>query len=84
MLTLAYPWLLLLLPLPLLIRRFVPPHRESRQGLLVPFLDRLARGSGQTPATGAVVMHGGWLRASALVLAWVGISHLFIKLRHAK
>ena len=58
MLTLAYPWLLALLPLPLLVWWLTPPHREPRQGLVVPFLARLAEHSGQRPAEGAVVMRG--------------------------
>jgi Ca-activated chloride channel family protein len=72
-LTLAYPWLLLLLPLPLLIHWVAQPRRESRQSLLVPFLDRLARHSGQTPGAGAVILHGGWLRVLAMAVFWTSI-----------
>ncbi len=67
---LAHPWLLALLPLPLLVWFLVPPRRESRQGLVVPFLGRLAEHSGQKPAKGAVVARGGWLRRLDLLLAW--------------
>ncbi|MEZ5582661.1 MAG: VWA domain-containing protein [Candidatus Competibacteraceae bacterium] len=56
MLSLAYPWLLVLLPLPWLVRRFVPPHRQIRLGLYAPFLDRLAELTGQTPQSGATVV----------------------------
>ena len=70
MLTLAYPWLLLLLPLRLLVRWLVPPHREPRQALVVPFLLRLVEQSRQSPAEGAVVLRGGWLREISLVFAW--------------
>ncbi|HEY2711870.1 MAG TPA: hypothetical protein VGI60_05090 [Chthoniobacterales bacterium] len=73
MLTFAYSWLWLLLPLPWLIYRLAPPHRETRQGLVVPFLDRLAQETGQQPAEGAVVMRGGWLRKISLVIFWSGI-----------
>lgn len=71
MLTFAFPWLFALLPLPLLVRWLVPPHREPRQGLVVPFLARLAAHSGQTPAEGAVVMRGAWWRRVALLIAWL-------------
>lgn len=71
MLTLAYPWLLVLLPAPLLVWWLTPPHREPRQGLVVPFLSRLAERSGQHPAEGAIVMRGGWLRRIAMVVFWV-------------
>src|SRR5262245_63553564 len=43
MLTLAYPWLLVLLPAPLVVWRFVPAYRTPATGLRVPFLPRLAR-----------------------------------------
>jgi Ca-activated chloride channel family protein len=71
MLTLAYPWLLALLPLPLAVWWFVPPYSESREGLRVPFLDRLARLTGQEPTAGAVVLRGGWVRSIALAGVWV-------------
>jgi Ca-activated chloride channel family protein len=71
MLTLAYPWLLAVLPLPLLVRWLVPPYRERREGLRVPFLPRLARLTGQAPTAGAVVLRGGWLRDVALIVAWL-------------
>lgn len=71
MLTLAYPWLLALLPLPLLVWWLMPSHREPRQGLVVPFLSRLAEDSGQTPGEGAVIMRAGWLRAGALAISWI-------------
>jgi Ca-activated chloride channel family protein len=70
MLTLAYPWLLALLPFPLLVRWLAPAHREPRQGLVVPFLRRLAAESGQQPGAGAVIMRGGWLRTVSLTVAW--------------
>jgi Ca-activated chloride channel family protein len=71
MLTLAYPWLLAVLPLPLLAWWFGPPYRESREALRVPFVPRLARLTGQEPAPGAVVLRGGWLRTLALTGAWL-------------
>ena len=42
MLTIAYPWLLLLIPLPLVARRMVPAYRESRQAVRTPWFQRLA------------------------------------------
>jgi Ca-activated chloride channel family protein len=68
---LAYPWMLLLLPLPLLAGWLVPPHREERQGLVVPFLSRLSEHTGQKPAKGALVLRGGWIRKFSLVLGWL-------------
>ena len=69
--TLAYPWLLCWLAVPLLIRWLTPAHRESRQGLVVPFLDRLATQTGQTPVEGSIIMSGGWIRRIALMVFWL-------------
>ncbi|MEZ0388896.1 MAG: VWA domain-containing protein [Verrucomicrobium sp.] len=71
MITLAYPWVLCLLPLPFLVAALWPPHREPSQALVVPFLDRLATLTGQRAQTGAVVREGGWLRKATLLLSWV-------------
>lgn len=71
MLTLAYPWLLAVLPLPLLVRWVAPPYRERREALRVPFLPRLAKVTGLEPSAGAVVLRGGWLRSVALVAMWL-------------
>ena len=70
MITLAHPWFLALLPLPLLVRWVVPAHREPRQGVIVPFLQRLADESGQQSAEGAVVLRGAWLRVASVTVAW--------------
>ncbi|MCO8120771.1 VWA domain-containing protein [Stieleria sp. TO1_6] len=70
MLTLAHPLLLWLLPAPLLVWWLMPAHRETRQGLVVPFLARLSRHSGQDPATGAVIARGTWWRWLALAICW--------------
>lgn len=73
MITLAYPWLLLLLALPLLLRFFLPAHREPRPALQVPFLARLARACGQEPASGAAVLQGVWGRKLLLPFVWLCI-----------
>jgi Ca-activated chloride channel homolog len=67
---LAFPWLLVLLPVPWLLARILPPHREPRSGLNVPFLDRLAQVTGQKPGESSVVLHGRWLRQVVLLLSW--------------
>ncbi len=43
MLTLAHPWLLILLPLPWLLRILLPPRRVSQAAVRVPFGRRLRR-----------------------------------------
>ncbi len=70
MLSLAYPLLLLLLPLPWLLRRWFPPYRETRSALRVPFLDRLADASGQTPSRGSALLSGHRGQQLLLLIVW--------------
>jgi Ca-activated chloride channel homolog len=55
MLTFAYPWLLVLIVLPLLLHRVLPAYRQTMTGVVVPFLGRLAALTGQRPAPGVGV-----------------------------
>lgn len=72
MLILAHPWLLTLLPLPLLLWRLLPAMRESRSALGVPFLDRLAAISGEHPGDGAVVPATSWFPLACAAIFWCG------------
>jgi Ca-activated chloride channel family protein len=67
----ATPWLLALLPLPLLAWWLLPPYRQSRQGLVVPFLTRLAELTGQQPGRGSAVARGSSWRWLVLVFCWL-------------
>lgn len=61
----AWPWMLLAIPLPWLVQRFVPVGRSPSAALMVPYGDRLvaiARGAGGGRGAGA-----GWLAW----LAWL-------------
>jgi Mg-chelatase subunit ChlD len=71
MLTLAYPWLLVLLGLPLLLHRLLPAYRQSRVGLVVPFLGRLANLTGQQPAPGAAVVRPSLVQQAFLWSVWL-------------
>ncbi|MDG9881837.1 VWA domain-containing protein [Pseudomonas sp. GD04058] len=46
---LDYPWLLLLLPLPLLGYRRLPPWQEARSAVRMPFFDEISQATGQRP-----------------------------------
>jgi Ca-activated chloride channel family protein len=52
----AYPWMFLLLPLPLLVYWLVPAYQESQDSIRVPFFQRLVELTGQKPKKGAVVL----------------------------
>jgi Ca-activated chloride channel family protein len=56
MVTLSHPWLLLLLPLPLVLGRIMSPYRESRQALRAPWFQRVGSVLGTKPAEGAVIL----------------------------
>ncbi len=71
MLTLAHPWLLLLLPLPLLLRALLPAHREPRVAVRAPFTDRLADLTGQAPADGAAVLRRKRMQWVLLASCWL-------------
>lgn len=55
MLSLAAPWALLLLPLPLLIWRFAPPRHQRSSALRVPFFRRVTDAAGVTPRAGSSI-----------------------------
>ncbi len=71
MLALDQSWVLLLLPVPLLVRWWAPPYREARPALRAPFFDELAEASGSTPAEGAVVRDRTWAQTAVGALVWV-------------
>lgn len=71
MITLAHPWLLLLLPLPVLVTLFWPARREPRPSLQVPFLENLAQLTGREPERGASVARGVRWRWLILPFVWL-------------
>lgn len=70
MLEFAWPWLFLLLPLPLLVWWWLPPYRARQASVQVPFFERLAAATGQTPQRGAVVLRRRATQMIAAVLIW--------------
>jgi Ca-activated chloride channel family protein len=67
---LAYPWLLLVLPVPLLIWWSLPPHRETSASIRLPFFDAVAEAAGVTPTEGSVVPKRSWPQTTVEALAW--------------
>ncbi len=70
MYTLEYPWLLVLLPLPLAVWWLLPPYREESPSVRLPFFGEIARAAGLQPAPGAVVPRSNWLQRVLAPLAW--------------
>ncbi|CAL1518688.1 VWA domain-containing protein [Chitinophaga sp. MM2321] len=67
----AYKWVGLLLPLPLLVYLLLPPLRRRRAALIVPFFARTVTVSGQKPRRNAWVKRRNILAWIVLVLVWV-------------
>ena len=71
MIELAQPWLLLLLPLPLLSWWLLPPHRQRVSALRVPFFEALVEVSGVEARSGAVVLRRRALQMGIAIVAWI-------------
>jgi Ca-activated chloride channel family protein len=67
----AWPWMLALLPLPILAWWLLPPYRARQASVQVPFFDRLAAATGQTPQRGAVVLQRRGIQMVAASLIWI-------------
>lgn len=64
------PWVLLILPVPLLIWWLVPPHRETSASIRLPFFEQVARAVGVEPTEGSVVPRRSWLQAVVETAVW--------------
>jgi Ca-activated chloride channel family protein len=71
LLTFAYPWLFLLLPLPLLVRRLLPAHHQRKAAVRVPFLQRLSRLTGLQTGTGVAVARRALPQWLVLGVTWL-------------
>ncbi|MEZ5571844.1 MAG: VWA domain-containing protein [Halioglobus sp.] len=69
--SLEYYWVLLLLPLPLLVYKFLPARRESEQSLRVPFFDRLVAATGSNPGEVSVIRRRRLAQKILLTLSWI-------------
>jgi Ca-activated chloride channel family protein len=70
-LTLLHPWVLALLPLPLLAWWLLPAHRATQRGLVVPFLPRLSALTGRSALRDLAVTQGGPWRYLVLIICWL-------------
>lgn len=73
MLEVAYPWALLALPLPLLVWKFTPPHRERVSALRVPFFESIIAETGIEARSGAVILRRRHIQSLAALLVWSAI-----------
>ena len=71
MLTIAHPWLFLLLPLPWLIRKLLPTHHDRKAAVRVPFMQRLSRLAGLQPGSGVAIASRPLSQWLVLSLTWL-------------
>lgn len=67
----AYKWVFLLLPLPLLAYWLLPPLRRRRAALIAPFYQRAIRVSGQKQQRSSWVSSRNWWMWLMLVFCWI-------------
>ena len=70
MLVFEYPWLFLLLPVPLLVWLLLPPYREEQISVRVPMFESLASAAGLRPSRGAVIPKTNWLQKLLAPVVW--------------
>lgn len=71
MLEFAWPWAFAILPLPLAAWWLLPPYRERRASVQIPFFARMAEATGQTPQAGAVILRRLPLQMIAAAAMWL-------------
>jgi len=67
---LEHPWLLALLPLPLLVWWLMPPYREETASVRLPFFGEVAEAAGLRPSPGAVIPKTNWLQKLLAPVTW--------------
>jgi len=67
---LDFPWLLLILPAPLIVWWLLPPHRETSASIRLPFFNEVARAAGVEPTEGSVVSKRSWMQVAVDLIAW--------------
>lgn len=70
MISFAFLWALLLLPLPLLVWFLIPPHKERVEALRFPFFRQIVSAAGVEAGAGAVVLQRTRMQMSAAILCW--------------
>lgn len=71
MISLAFAWALLLLPLPLLVWLFVPPYRVTVPSLRFPFFRRIVDAAGAQAGPGSIVQSRTRLQMVVSIIVWV-------------
>ncbi len=67
---LDFPWLIALIPVPLLVWLLMPAYRETSASVRLPFFDQVAEAAGIRPTAGSVVAPRTWLQRLCEATAW--------------
>jgi Ca-activated chloride channel family protein len=67
---LEYPWLLLILPLPLLVYWLLPSYKEEQNSLRLSFFSYFSSSLGIAPQPGAVIIKTNWLQKVLSTVCW--------------
>ena len=67
---LEYPWLLAVLPAPLLVWLLLPPYRETSKAIRLAFFSDVAGAAGLKPAPGAVILRTNWMQKIIAPVTW--------------
>lgn len=68
---LAYPWVFVLLPVPYLVWRFVPPHREQVNAIRIPFFRQITSAIGVEAQEGASILKRSKFQMVAAAIIWL-------------
>lgn len=68
---LEYPWLFVLLPVPILIWRLLPPYREETASVRLAFFADVAQAAGITPTPGALIPRINLLQKILAPVCWL-------------
>jgi len=70
MLEFAHPWFFLLVALPPLLWRLLPPYKLSQRAVQLPFMREAAQSMGIEPSRGAVILQRPLWQVALAVLGW--------------
>jgi Ca-activated chloride channel family protein len=67
---LEFPWLLALLPLPLLVWWLLPPYREETASVRIPFFGEVTQAARISPTQGSIVPRMNWAQRILAPVCW--------------
>lgn len=66
----GYPWAFVLLPLPYLVWRFAPPHRDQVNAIRIPFFRQITSAAGLEGRSGAAVLERSRFQMIVAIMVW--------------